>query len=93
MCKMTPNNALLFRKLLERRGGCSVVVTEIAQEVFDHVRGGASAVIWTDVVQMFVYIAGAGLVFYALLPIIRNTVTGILGVDLNVRAKQPWPWA
>ncbi len=31
------------------------------------VRGGAAAVIWTDAVQMFVYIAGAGLVFFALL--------------------------
>ena len=31
------------------------------------VRGGASAVIWTDVVQMFVYIAGATTVAYALL--------------------------
>ncbi len=31
------------------------------------VRGGASAVIWTDVVQMFVYIAGAVVVFYSLL--------------------------
>lgn len=31
------------------------------------VRGGAAAVIWTDAVQMFVYIAGAGLVFIALL--------------------------
>ena len=31
------------------------------------VRGGVAAVIWTDVVQMFVYIAGAGLVFFALL--------------------------
>ena len=31
------------------------------------VRGGASAVIWTDVIQMFVYIGGAGLVFWALL--------------------------
>jgi Na+/proline symporter len=31
------------------------------------VRGGVAAVIWTDVVQMFVYIAGAGLVFVALL--------------------------
>jgi len=30
-------------------------------------RGGVSAVIWTDVVQMFVYIAGAGVIFYALL--------------------------
>jgi solute:Na+ symporter, SSS family len=31
------------------------------------VRGGAAAVIWTDVVQMFVYIAGALVVFVALL--------------------------
>jgi len=31
------------------------------------VRGGASAVIWTDVVQMFVYIGGAIVVFVALL--------------------------
>jgi len=31
------------------------------------VRGGAAAVIWTDVVQMFVYLAGAWLVFVALL--------------------------
>jgi SSS family solute:Na+ symporter len=31
------------------------------------VRGGAAAVIWTDVVQMFVYVAGAVAVFVALL--------------------------
>jgi SSS family transporter len=31
------------------------------------VRGGAAAVIWTDAVQMFVYLAGAILVFLALL--------------------------
>src|SRR4030095_1201546 len=31
------------------------------------VRGGVAAVIWTDVVQMFVYIAGAAVVFFALL--------------------------
>ena len=30
-------------------------------------RGGVSAVIWTDVVQMFVYMAGAAIVFLALL--------------------------
>src|SRR5687768_5091460 len=34
------------------------------------VRGGVSAVIWTDVVQMFVYIAGALLVFFGLLRLI-----------------------
>ena len=31
------------------------------------VRGGASAVIWTDVVQMFVYVGGAIVVLVALL--------------------------
>ena len=31
------------------------------------VRGGVAAVIWTDVVQMFVYVAGAIVVFFALL--------------------------
>jgi Na+/proline symporter len=34
------------------------------------VRGGASAVIWTDVVQLFVYIAGASVVFVSLLALI-----------------------
>jgi SSS family transporter len=38
-------------------GGAMIVYT---------VRGGAAAVIWTDVVQMFVYIAGAVVVFEAL---------------------------
>ena len=31
------------------------------------VRGGAAAVIWTDVVQMFVYVAGAAAVAWQLL--------------------------
>ena len=44
-----PYNALLFRKLLERRGGCSVIVTELAQEVFDHVRSGAIDLVIMDV--------------------------------------------
>jgi SSS family transporter len=44
----------------------TVVVLGAAMIVYT-VRGGVAAVIWTDVVQMFVYIAGAGLVFVALL--------------------------
>jgi SSS family solute:Na+ symporter len=44
----------------------TVVILGTAMVIYT-VRGGASAVIWTDVVQMFVYIAGAGLVFFALL--------------------------
>ncbi len=42
-----------------------VVVLGAAMIVYTE-RGGVSAVIWTDVVQMFVYIAGAAVVFVAL---------------------------
>jgi SSS family transporter len=44
----------------------TVVVLGVAMIVYT-VRGGVSAVIWTDVVQMFVYVAGAIVVFGALL--------------------------
>jgi SSS family transporter len=43
-----------------------VVVLGAAMIVYT-VRGGVSAVIWTDVVQMFVYIAGAAAVAFSLL--------------------------
>lgn len=42
-------NALLFRKLLERRGGCSVIVTESAEEVFRLVGEGAVDLVIMDV--------------------------------------------
>jgi len=44
-----PHNALLFRKLLERRAGCSVTVTESADEVVAGVRGGAVDLVIMDV--------------------------------------------
>lgn len=47
----------------------AVVILGIAMIVYT-VRGGASAVIWTDVVQLFVYIAGASVVFASLLALI-----------------------
>ena len=47
----------------------TVVVLGAAMIVYT-VRGGVSAVIWTDVVQMFVYIAGALVVFTGLLHLI-----------------------
>jgi SSS family transporter len=47
----------------------AVVVIGAAMIVYT-VRGGASAVIWTDVVQLFVYIAGAAVVFISLLALI-----------------------
>jgi SSS family transporter len=47
----------------------AVLIIGIAMIVYT-VRGGASAVIWTDVVQLFVYVAGAGVVFVSLLALI-----------------------
>ena len=44
----------------------AIVIIGVAMIVYT-TRGGVSAVIWTDVVQMFVYVAGALVVFYALL--------------------------
>jgi SSS family solute:Na+ symporter len=44
----------------------TVIVLGTAMIVYT-VRGGSAAVIWTDVVQMFVYVAGALVVFVALL--------------------------
>jgi SSS family transporter len=43
-----------------------IIVLGLAMIVYTE-RGGVSAVIWTDVVQMFVYLAGALVVFAALL--------------------------
>jgi solute:Na+ symporter, SSS family len=43
-----------------------VIVLGVAMILYT-MRGGASAVIWTDVVQMFIYILGAGAVALALL--------------------------
>jgi SSS family transporter len=47
----------------------AVVILGIAMIVYT-VRGGASAVIWTDVVQLFVYVAGAAVIFVSLLALI-----------------------
>src|SRR5262249_20664834 len=44
-----PHNAMLFRKLLERRGGCAVTVTESAEEVVNHARAGDVDLIIMDV--------------------------------------------
>jgi SSS family transporter len=59
----------------------TVLALGIAMIVYT-VRGGVSAVIWTDVVQMFVYVAGALLVFFGLLRLIPGgweTVVQVAG--------------
>ena len=44
-----PHNALLFRRVLERRGGFRVTVTESAEELFRHCHGGGVALVLLDV--------------------------------------------
>jgi CheY-like chemotaxis protein len=44
-----PHNALLFRKILERRGGFEVTVTEDAGRVVDLVRSGGTDLVIMDV--------------------------------------------
>ena len=56
------------------------------------VRGGVSAVIWTDVVQMFVYIAGAAAVAFALLNRIEggwSTVVDVASAAGKFRLLDP----
>jgi solute:Na+ symporter, SSS family len=55
----------------------AVVVLGTAMIVYT-VRGGASAVIWTDVVQLFVYVAGAIVVVTSLLALIPGGWTEVI---------------
>lgn len=57
----------------------TVVILGAAMIIYT-VRGGVSAVIWTDVVQMFVYLAGALAVFVALLARIPGGWSEIVAV-------------
>jgi CheY-like chemotaxis protein len=43
------HNAMLFRKLLEKRCGCAVTVTESVQEILDACRAGDVALVIMDV--------------------------------------------
>jgi len=44
-----PHNAILFRKILEKRAGCNVTLTEDPAEVLELVRGGDVALLILDV--------------------------------------------
>lgn len=44
-----PHNALLFRRLLERRAGCQVTVSESAPDVLEAVRSGNVDLVIMDV--------------------------------------------
>jgi SSS family transporter len=54
----------------------AIVIIGVAMIVYT-TRGGVSAVIWTDVVQMFIYVAGAFVIFFALLQQVDGGWTAI----------------
>jgi SSS family solute:Na+ symporter len=79
----------------------TVVILGVAMIIFT-VRGGVSAVIWTDVVQMFIYVGGALLVFFGLLELIpggwtevtRTAATHFTIFDFSTDPKQVYTfWA
>jgi SSS family solute:Na+ symporter len=79
----------------------TVLILGVAMIIFT-VRGGVSAVIWTDVVQMFIYVGGALLVFFGLLELIpggwtevtRTAATHFTIFDFSTDPKQVYTfWA
>jgi SSS family transporter len=70
----------------------TVMLLGIAMIVYT-VRGGAAAVIWTDVVQMFVYVAGALLVFAALASRQPDGVGAALAFAKDAGRLQVWDFA
>ena len=71
--------ALVISVVTQVRVSWTVLVLGVAM-IFYTVRGGVSAVIWTDVVQMFVYLAGALLVFFGLLSMIPGGWSEVISV-------------
>ncbi len=61
--------ALVISVVTQVPATAAVLVIGTAMIVYT-VRGGSAAVIWTDVVQLFVYVAGAAVVFVSLLALI-----------------------
>jgi len=71
--------ALVLAVVTQVRVSWTVIILGVAMIVYT-VRGGVSAVIWTDVVQMFVYLAGALLVMAGLFHLIAGGWPVILDV-------------
>ena len=70
----------------------TVVLIGAAMIVYT-VRGGVAAVIWTDVVQMFVYVAGAGIVLAALLARIPGGLAAGLEIAGAADRLQVWDFS
>jgi solute:Na+ symporter, SSS family len=70
-----------------------VVILLGAAMIVYTMRGGVSAVIWTDVVQLFVYVAGALVVLYALLSQIHGGWDAVLETGRAAGKFQVWDFS
>jgi SSS family transporter len=70
----------------------TVLIIGIAMIVYT-VRGGVAAVIWTDVVQMFVYIAGAAIVLFALVARLPDGWDAAMRVASAAGRLQVWDFS
>jgi solute:Na+ symporter, SSS family len=70
----------------------AIVLIGVAMIIYT-TRGGVSAVIWTDVVQMFVYIAGAMVVFYTLLYQIDGGWNAVVAAGEEAGKFRMFNWA
>ncbi len=66
-----------------------IVVLGVVMIVYT-MRGGVSAVIWTDVVQLFVYVAGALVVVFALLSQIQGGWSAVIETGRAAGKFQMW---
>ncbi len=72
----------------------SIVITVLgAVMIIYTMRGGVSAVIWTDVVQLFVYIAGALVVLFSLLSQIHGGWGAVLEAGRAAGKFQVWDFS
>lgn len=69
-----------------------IVVLGVVMIVYT-MRGGVSAVIWTDVVQLFVYVAGALVVVFALLSQIQGGWAAVLETGRAAGKFQMWDFS
>jgi solute:Na+ symporter, SSS family len=84
--------ALVIAVVTQQNINLIVIVLGVVMIVYT-MRGGVSAVIWTDVVQLFVYIAGALVVVFALLSQIHGGWDAVIETGRAAGKFQMWDFS
>jgi solute:Na+ symporter, SSS family len=84
--------ALVIAVVTQQNINLIVIVLGVVMIIYT-MRGGVSAVIWTDVVQLFVYIAGALVVVFALLSQIHGGWDAVIETGRAAGKFQMWDFS